>query len=236
MRRVSLRCWFEWAVLGFGLPALIVGMSKVVGHIPSAQRGSVELRYVWSLAGGVLAEWLVMFAIWLLIKRRRQSIKDFGGWGSGVWKAWVLALALAGLSIASNLRFFPMMGIPYRDAFAPRGFHFVAALMTGITAGFCEEFLFRGFLMTEFGAANYGKTAQVIFPGLSFGFSHLGYSVHGLIAAIGIMVPTAILGMLWGVAYLLGRRRLLPCVVAHFLNDFTALPWIGFFMFRGSLG
>jgi hypothetical protein len=48
----------------------------------------------------------------------------------------------------------------------------------------------------------------------AFGLSHLGYSVHGLVAAVGIMVPTAILGMLWGVAYLLGRRKLLPCVVA----------------------
>jgi len=236
MRSGSLRCWLEWAILGFGLPALIASVSKVVSLIPSAQRGSVELRYVWSLVGGVLAEWLMVLAIWLLLKHRGQSLKDFGTRGFGTWKAWVLALSLAGLSIASNLRFFPMMGIPISYAFAPRGFHLLAALLTGITAGLCEGFLFRGFLMTEFAAANYGRTAQVILPGLSFGFSHLGYSVHGLIAAVGIMVPTAILGMLWGVAYLLGSRKLLPCVVAHFLNDFTALPWIGFFMFRGSLG
>jgi Type II CAAX prenyl endopeptidase Rce1-like len=90
--------------------------------------------------------------------------------------------------------------------------------------------------MTEFAHAGYGRTAQVILPGLAFGFSHLGYSVHGAIAAVGIMVPTALLGMIWGAAYLLGRRQLLPCVVAHFLNDFTALPWIGFFMFQGTLG
>ena len=50
------------------------------------------------------------------------------------------------------------------------------------------------------------------------------------------MVPTAFLGMMWGVAYLLGRRALLPCMVAHFLNDATALAWVGFFMFKGSLG
>jgi membrane protease YdiL (CAAX protease family) len=236
MQSGSVRCWLEWAVLGFGLPALIAGISKVFTLMPSAQRGSLELRYVWSLAGGVLAEWLMVLAIWLLLKRRGQSLNDLGTRGFATWKAWVLALSLAGLSIASNLRFFPIMGIPISYAFAPHGFHLLAALLTGITAGFCEEFLFRGFLMTEFAAANYGRTAQVILPGLSFGFSHLGYAVHGLIAAVGIIVPTAILGMLWGVAYLLGRRKLLPCVVAHFLNDFTALPWIGFFMFKGSLG
>ena len=32
----------------------------------------------------------------------------------------------------------------------PPGFHLVAALLLGITAGFCEEVLFRAFLMTEF--------------------------------------------------------------------------------------
>jgi membrane protease YdiL (CAAX protease family) len=76
----------------------------------------------------------------------------------------------------------------------------------------------------------------VILPGISFGFSHLGYTVHGVLAGLGIMIPTAILGMMWGTAYLLGKRSLLPCMVAHFLNDATALSWIGFFMFKGTLG
>ena len=47
---------------------------------------------------------------------------------------------------------------------------------------------------------------------------------------LGIMLPTAFLGMMWGIAYLLGRRSLVPSMVAHFLNDATALPWILFFM------
>jgi len=88
--------------------------------------------------------------------------------------------------------------------------------------------------MTEFAQAGYGKLAQVVLPGIAFGFAHLGYFVHGFIAGVGIMVPTAVLGMLWGVAYLLGRRGLVPCIVAHFLNDSTALPWIAFFMFSGG--
>lgn len=90
--------------------------------------------------------------------------------------------------------------------------------------------------MTDFAKAGYGRAGQIIVPGISFGFSHLGYSVHGWLPALGIMAPTAVLGMLWGISYLLGRRALLPCMVAHFLNDATALSWIGFFMFKGSLG
>jgi len=71
----------------------------------------------------------------------------------------------------------------------------------------------------------YGRIVQVILPDISFGFSHLGYVVHGFVGAVGIMLPTAILGMMWGVAYLLRRRALLPCMAAHFLNDATALSW-----------
>ena len=150
-----------------------------------------------------------------------------GVWRVGTWSAWVLALALAVLSILSNLRLFPRMHIP---AFVPHGFHLFAALVLGVTAGFCEEVLFRAFLMTQFAKAGYGKTIQVLIPGLAFGLAHAGYLNQGFLVWLGIVLSTAFLGMMWGVAYLLGRHSLLPTIVAHFLNDATALPWIVFFM------
>lgn len=68
-------------------------------------------------------------------------------------------------------------------------------------------------------------------PGIAFGIAHARFLNQGLLAGLDILVPTAFLGMMWGVAYLLGRRSLLPVMVAHFLNDATALPWILFVMF-----
>ncbi len=41
---------------------------------------------------------------------------------------------------------------------------------------------------------------------------------------------------LWGVAYLPGRCSLVPCMVAHFINDPTAAPWVAWFMFAERLG
>ena len=102
--------------------------------------------------------------------------------------------------------------------------------MMGITAGFCEEVLFRAFLMTEFAIGGYRKFMQVLIPGVAFGLSHAGYLNQGFLPWLGIMLPTAIVGMIWGVAYLVGRRSLIPTVVAHFLNDATALQWVTFFM------
>ena len=103
----------------------------------------------------------------------------------------------------------------------------------GTTAGFCEEVLFRGFLMTEFAKAGYGKGIQVLIPGLAFGLSHAGYLSQGFLPWLGIAGPVACIGMIWGTAYLLGRRSLVPAIVGHFLNDATALPWIMFFLITG---
>jgi membrane protease YdiL (CAAX protease family) len=121
------------------------------------------------------------------------------------------------------------MHIPISYAFFPPGIHLFAALLMGTTAGFCEEVLFRAFLMTEFAKAGYGKSMQALAPGLVFGLAHAGYLNQGFLPWLGIMLPTAFIGMMWGVAYLLGGRSLIPAMVAHFLNDSTALPWVTFF-------
>jgi membrane protease YdiL (CAAX protease family) len=67
-------------------------------------------------------------------------------------------------------------------------------------------------------------------PGIAFGLAHAGYLNQGFLVWLGIMLPTALLGMMWCVAYLLGRRSLVPTIVPHFLNDATALTWIIFAM------
>jgi membrane protease YdiL (CAAX protease family) len=144
----------------------------------------------------------------------------------------VVALGLAALSISSNLRFLPRMQIPLSYAFFPPfGFHLFSALTVGITAVFFEEVLYRAFLMTEFAEAGYNQAMQVVLPGLVFGLTPAGYlNLLGFLPWLGIVLPTAFIGMMWGVSYLLGRRSLVPAMIAHFLNDATALHWIGFFM------
>jgi len=233
----SLRLWTEFVILGLGLPAAIWVASKLIKlSIPAATHGSPGERFLWWIAGPALAEWLFVAGVVFVLRRRQLSLRDIGVWRVGNWRAWVFALFWGALSISGNLRFLPRMGLSISAAFFPQGFHLAAALMMGITAGFCEEVLFRAFLMTEFADAGYGKVAQVLIPGVAFGLSHAGYLNQGFLPWLGIAVPTAFLGMMWGVAYLLGRRSLVPAIVAHFLNDATALPWISFFMVTGALG
>jgi membrane protease YdiL (CAAX protease family) len=226
-----LVCWVESLIVGLGVPTAIWITSKLISlFIPAAVHGSPEQRFLLWILGGVIVEWFFVVVLWFVLRARGSSFRDLGVWRLGTWPAWVMALLFAALSIGSNLRFLPRMHIPISYAFLPPGFHLVAALLLGITAGFCEEVLFRAFLMTEFANAGYGNVMQVLMPGLAFGLAHAIYLNQGLLPWLGIMLPTAFLGMMWGIAYLLGRRSLLPVLVAHFLNDATALPWVAFFM------
>jgi membrane protease YdiL (CAAX protease family) len=230
-RNSKSRCWVEAVIVGVGMPAAIWAVTKlIVLAVPTATQGTREERYIWSILEVAIVEWLTVGGLYAVLKARGSSFSYLGVWRVGTLPAWVLAVGVATLSIASNLRFLPRMNVPISAAFFPRGIHLVAALLTGITAGFCEEVLFRAFLMTEFADAGYGKAMQVLMPGVAFGLSHSGYLRLGVVAWLGIMIPTAMIGMIWGIAYLLGRRGLLPTIVAHFLNDATALPWIGFLM------
>jgi membrane protease YdiL (CAAX protease family) len=228
------QCWIESLTLGLGIPTSIWLFSRfITSSVPAAVHGSPEQRFFFWFISGVIVEWLFVVGVWFLLRHRGSSFKDLGLWRVGTWSAWLLALGLAFLSILSNLRLFPRMHIPISNAFLPHGFHLFAALILGVTAGFCEEVLFRGFLMTQFARAGYGRAMQVLLPGLAFGIAHAGYLNQGFLIWLGIALPTAFLGMMWGIAYLLARRSLLPIVIAHFLNDATALPWIVFFMVAG---
>ena len=230
-------CWIEALIVGLGLPATIWVASRIITvSVPAATNGSPGQRFLLWITGPSIAEWLFVLGLAYVLSRRRLAFRDLGVWRMGNWAAWLIALLFAALSIGSNLRFLPRMHIPLSYAFFPHGSHLAAALIMGITAGFCEEVLFRAFLMSEFAAAGYGKVIQVLIPGAAFGLSHAGYLNLGFLPWLGIMLPTAFIGMMWGIAYLVGGRSLVPAIVAHFLNDATALPWVTFFMLTGRLG
>jgi len=225
------QCWLESLALALGSPLAIWAVSRLVPVSgPIASHASPEQRFLLWVIPGAVVLWSFVVVLWFVLRSRGLCFRDLGIWRLGTWPAWVVALLSAALSISSNLRFLPRMHVPISYAFLPPGLHLPAALIIGATGGFCEVVLFRAFLMTEFAYAGYGKVVQVVIPGLAFGLSHAGYLNQGLLPWLGIMLPIAVIGMVWGISYLLGRRSLVPVIVAHFLNSATAVPWILFFM------
>ncbi len=237
--RSKTRLWLTCLALSLAMPILFISLQKLLPvYVSATLHGSVTQRYLINIfiSGGV-PEWLTLLGRWLLMRSRGEGFRALGIWHAGKWYAGIQASGMAALSASNNVRILQHFGVPLHSIFFPTGIHLLSALFVGLTAGLCEEIIFRGYMMTQFARLGYGKALQVIVPGLFFGLMHISYisTTHSVVAGLGIMVPTAILGMLWGVAYLLGRRSLLPCIVAHFLNDFIGVAWMLFLMTSHAL-
>lgn len=83
-----------------------------------------------------------------------------------------------------------------------------------ITAGFCEEFLYRGFAVAAFSRAGLAPWIVVLISAALFGLAHLYQGKRGL-------VSTGILGLLFGAARVTWMS-LAPVVVWHSAVDLAA--------------
>jgi len=79
------------------------------------------------------------------------------------------------------------------------------------TAAICEEFLYRGYALMQIAALTHSIIAGVVISAVAFG---LGHAYQGRIG----MAGTAITGLLYA-ALFLASGSLVPCVLAHFMQD-----------------
>jgi len=221
--------WAEGLILALSIPAAIVLLQFALRQLEALWPAGAIQRFCLAVAAICGGEWLVMAGFFWWWKPNRERMAEIGFTGAGTVSAWIVALGITLLSVLNGVNLMRRFGIPVADLWMLRGYHVYAALLMGSTAAFCEETIFRGFLMTEFARSGYGKASQVIIPGMFFGLAHLAILEQGITVGLGTIIPTAVMGMIWGIAFLLGRRSVVPTVVSHFLNDASALPWILFF-------
>ena len=92
------------------------------------------------------------------------------------------------------------------------------ALFAGVsvTAGICEEVLYRGFLFAYLQASpwNLDPLATILVSSAMFGIAHFGQGAKGILL-------TAMVGALLGIMYLLTGSLLVPIIV-HILIDLRA--------------
>jgi len=93
-------------------------------------------------------------------------------------------------------------------------------LLVSLTAGICEEMIFRGFAIHAFGALlpTAGLVVALALASALFGIAHAGQGPSG-------MVVTAIFGAMFGALYLATGSLLLP-IILHVIADarFVLLP------------
>ena len=86
------------------------------------------------------------------------------------------------------------------------------------TASFCEEMVFRGFLMSRtvemLGARRFAWLFAALFQAVLFGLVHAYQGIGGI-------VTTGMVGLTFGLMYLIAKRNLWPTIIGHGLvNSF----------------
>lgn len=183
----------------------------------------------------IAMQWTLLGVVWLGIRRRGYKLRDLTGkpWKSvedalldvAIAAAFWISAALVLVAAARLMRFAPKL----EDA--RKALEFIApsnALELGIwvllalTAGICEEIIFRGYLQRQFAAVSRSVVAGILLSAALFGASHAyeGGQRMILIALLGAMLGTL---AVW-------RRSLRPSMIAHAWQDIFA--GFGLFVLR----
>lgn len=141
----------------------------------------------------------------------------------GEWAAILTALTVAGLGVVILLErrgWLPdETELVYLLMPATRRERFWAVLAVAPTAGFCEEFVFRGFLLTELSGWMHSALWALAISSIVFGFAHIYQGASGITRA-------ALLGALLGLPVVF-TGSLYPGMLAHAVIDAVALLWLG---------
>ena len=181
-------------------------------------------------------EWILLALVWWGLRMRGTPLRQlFGLRRAAATELWMdIAIALGFwfgsvvvLSIAASLlriaHLHPenVRGIVSKLAPASAA---ELALWTAlsISAGFCEELIFRGYLQQQFTALTRSAVLGIAIPAVLFGSAHLYECVSG---ALLIMLYGALFGIL---AHL--RRSLRAGIIAHAWHDSLS----GFVLYLGA--
>lgn len=174
----------------------------------------------------IVYEWLLTAYVWWGLRRWGGSMRELigGRWrriedfvtdiaiGTGAWIGALLVLAIAAFAMGMN------QSGSIDDARRQIGFlapqstlELILWLCLSVTAGFCEEVLFRGYFQMQCTRLVRNRWVALVIVSILFGLGH-GYE------GAQRMVLIALLGFAFGVMSLC-RRSLRPAMAAHALQD-----------------
>ncbi len=213
--------WFSLAFLIVGYPAISIFGA---GEDPIKMLKSLDQPMLLVLLLGTIA---IQWAIFLVVFGATY-VEKTGLAGLGfdklrpIYFAWGGAFLLAAYTLLSGLAWvlgqigLPMPGeigllIP-QDPFGK-----VVWVCVSLTAGICEESMFRGYLMTRFRLIGKmpGWTAATIVSAVAFGACHAYQGWPGFIVI-------TVYGVLFSLLYI-RTGSIWPGIIAHFLQDTGAL-------------
>lgn len=206
--------WWHTALLAL----LLIGGSVFNGR--QTRLHGLASHHIERYAAGILVEGLLFLIAWWGLRMRRVRIADLIGLRRGelardVGAAaifWTIAIiVLACIGIVLRLLHFgePQKAIAQLAPQSPLEMLIWIAL--SVTAGFVEEFVFRGYFLRQFSSPLHQLWLGTIASSLLFGCSHAYEGAAGMIAI------TVYGAMFCGLAIL--RRSLRPGMIAHGWHD-----------------
>ena len=212
--RAVAPAWHTIIVLALLLSVSLVGARS--GSLPFVRAHGRVVGYLLVMA----FEWVTVAFIAHGVGRRGLSLHSLigGSWARPLAALRDLGIALAfliivGAGVLNGLGYLlkaePNQAI--RHMLPQARIEVILYLMMALTAGFCEEVIFRGYLQRQFTAATQAAAGGIVLQGIAFGASHgyQGWKFMLLIVGYG-----ALFGLLaqW-------RRSLRPGMITHFLQD-----------------
>ncbi|HXQ25591.1 MAG TPA: type II CAAX endopeptidase family protein [Candidatus Acidoferrales bacterium] len=201
-----------------GLAALDV---RRIGHAPAVPHGGRLRLYAVSVA----FEWAMVGYIWLLgLRPAGKRLRDIVG---GAWTRWweplrdigvAFVFWLVVLMVLGTLRF--SLGdnpdqLRAMKLLVPQNTReMIGFLALAVTAGFCEEIMFRGYLQRQFLALTGRIEIAVALQAVVFGMAH---TYQGWKGAVTIGVYGAMFGTLAVI-----RKSLRPGMMQHAFQDSLA--------------
>jgi membrane protease YdiL (CAAX protease family) len=172
-----------------------------------------------SYATVLVVEWLPVLLIWRALRSRGMPLATLIG---GRWPNALTFLRDLGLG-AALLVFAALVIDPLGSLLGAKALEgtltrlipqtpieLAVFMVMALSAGFCEELVFRGYLMRQLSAWTGSRTAGLLLQGVLFGLAHAYYRW----VMVAITVLAWLLGLLarW-------RRSLLPGMLFHAVQD-----------------
>jgi CAAX protease family protein len=197
----------------------VFGFSFASAHAGSLTPFGPKFGRACGYVAVIIFEWIVVAFIWFGISRRGVGISGLVG---GSWARPILLLrdflvAVGFLIVATGVlnaldhfvKTAPNQAI--RNLLPHGPIEVVLFLATSVTAGFCEELIYRGYLQRQFTALTHAVTGGILLQAIVFALSH---AYQGWNYVVLIAVLAGMLGVLaqW-------RKSLRPGMIAHALQD-----------------
>jgi uncharacterized protein len=197
----------------------LFGFSFASAHAGSLTPFGPKIGRAFGYIVVIVFEWAVVAFIWFGLGRRGIRIADLvgGNWARSIYILRDIAIAVAFLIAAAGV----LSGLDYFVKTAPNQairnllpqgpIEVVLFLATSLTAGFCEELIYRGYLQRQFTGLTHTVAGGIVLQAIAFALTH-GYQGWKFVLLIAVLAT--MLGLLahW-------RRSLRPGMIAHALQD-----------------